>query len=255
MLDIAALNNVETCWYLHLVKTALNVGRDAAENSSGDIGSYLDDSLLVLSICFYRSIRHYYICNILEPKQIVGGAWHSDLTYAFDPVSISGVTVRGTVNHPVKREGCLHRWWNTLKLRKRTYDFLHDLCCVCIRRLLNPEYHAVLPIYRELLNTCSDRQSGMWPKATYPMDLLAYRGANGRFTLYEDEGDSYDSEKGAHETIPITWTEATHTLEIGKGPSHFPGMPKDRIFQIDWVSAGHVPRKGCEDRWTGMIEC
>lgn len=72
-----------------------------------------------------------------------------------------------------------------------------------------------------------------------PMELRVYRGANGKFTLYEDEGDNYDYEKGEYETIPITWNEATHTLEIGQISGNYPGMLKDRTFRIVWVSAGH----------------
>lgn len=72
-----------------------------------------------------------------------------------------------------------------------------------------------------------------------PMELRVYRGANGKFTLYEDEGDNYDYEKGEYATIPISWNEATHTLEIGKRSGNFPGMLKDRTFRIVWVSVGH----------------
>ena len=42
-------------------------------------------------------------------------------------------------------------------------------------------------------------------KPTDPIELRVYRGADGRFTLYEDEGDTYDYEKGQYATIPIIW--------------------------------------------------
>lgn len=72
-----------------------------------------------------------------------------------------------------------------------------------------------------------------------PIELRVYRGANGRFTLYEDEGDNYDYEKGEYATIPISWNEAAHTLEIGKRSGSFPGILKKRTFNIVWVSDGH----------------
>ena len=36
-----------------------------------------------------------------------------------------------------------------------------------------------------------------------PIELRVYRGADGTFPLYEDEGDNYNYEKGGFATIPI----------------------------------------------------
>jgi alpha-D-xyloside xylohydrolase len=69
-----------------------------------------------------------------------------------------------------------------------------------------------------------------------PMELRIYRGANGTFTLYEDEGDNYNYEKGAHATIPISWDESAQSLTIGKRSGKFSGMLKKRTFRIVWVS-------------------
>jgi alpha-D-xyloside xylohydrolase len=72
-----------------------------------------------------------------------------------------------------------------------------------------------------------------------PIELRVYRGADGAFTLYEDEGDNYNYEKGKYATIPITWNESSHTLKIGKRAGKFLGMLKERTFRIVWVSSGH----------------
>jgi len=72
-----------------------------------------------------------------------------------------------------------------------------------------------------------------------PIELRVYRGADGKFTVYEDEGDNYDYEKGKYATIPISWNEAKRTLEIGKRSGGFPGMLKERTFNIVWISDGH----------------
>ncbi len=40
-------------------------------------------------------------------------------------------------------------------------------------------------------------------KPADPIELRVYPGADGRFTLYEDENDGYDYEKGVHATIGI----------------------------------------------------
>lgn len=72
-----------------------------------------------------------------------------------------------------------------------------------------------------------------------PIELRVYRGANGSFTLYEDEGDNYDYETGVYATIPITWNDATQILTIGARQGTFPGMLATRTFNILWVSPGH----------------
>ena len=76
-------------------------------------------------------------------------------------------------------------------------------------------------------------------KPADPIELRIYRGANGKFTLYEDQGDTYDYEKGKYATIPISWDDAKRTLEIGIRTGDFPGMLKERTFNVVWVSENH----------------
>jgi alpha-D-xyloside xylohydrolase len=76
-------------------------------------------------------------------------------------------------------------------------------------------------------------------KPADPIELRVYRGADGQFTLYEDEGDNYNYEKGSYATIPVSWNEAKQTLEIGKRSGEFPGMVKERTFNVVWVSGKH----------------
>ena len=76
-------------------------------------------------------------------------------------------------------------------------------------------------------------------KAADPIELRVYAGADGAFTLYEDEGDSYRYERGVYSTIPLVWTDAAHTLTIGPRTGWFPGMQSSRTFRVVWVRAGH----------------
>ncbi len=76
-------------------------------------------------------------------------------------------------------------------------------------------------------------------KPADPIELRVYPGADGQFTLYEDEGDSYDYEKGVYATIPMQWNEADQALTIGPRQGQFPGMLEERTFHIVWVGAGH----------------
>jgi len=71
------------------------------------------------------------------------------------------------------------------------------------------------------------------------IELRVYPGADGQFTLYEDQNDNYNYEKGVHSIIPIQWNESKKTLTIGKRAGTFPGMLKKRTFHIVWVREGH----------------
>ena len=76
-------------------------------------------------------------------------------------------------------------------------------------------------------------------KPDAPYEIRVYRGASGSFTIYEDEGDNYNYEKGAHASIPLLWDEGKQTLTIGERIGEFHGMARAREFRIGWVSANH----------------
>ena len=72
-----------------------------------------------------------------------------------------------------------------------------------------------------------------------PIELRIYRGADGSFTLYEDEGENLDYRKGAFSTIRFDWNEKDGILTIGRREGGFPGMKTRRTFHIVWVESGH----------------
>ena len=69
-------------------------------------------------------------------------------------------------------------------------------------------------------------------KAWDNLELRLYPGADGTFTLYEDEGDNYNYERGIYSTITFTWKDKAHTLTIGTRQGEYPGMLKTRQFTI-----------------------
>ena len=85
-------------------------------------------------------------------------------------------------------------------------------------------------------------------KPADPIELRVYRGADGEFTLYEDENDGYAYEKGVHATIPISWNDATQTLTIGDRKGAFPGMLQTRMFHVVFVGENHGVGIGPEAR-------
>jgi alpha-D-xyloside xylohydrolase len=77
-----------------------------------------------------------------------------------------------------------------------------------------------------------------------PIELRIYTGASADFTLYEDEGDNYDYERGAYSELPIRWDDKAERLTIGDRRGSFRGMLAHRTFRIVVVRDG---------RGTGML--
>ena len=69
-------------------------------------------------------------------------------------------------------------------------------------------------------------------KAWDNLELRIYPGADGEFTLYEDEGDNYNYEKGQYATITFHWNDRSRTLTIDARKGSYPGMLQQRQFTI-----------------------
>ena len=76
-------------------------------------------------------------------------------------------------------------------------------------------------------------------KPADPLELRIYPGANGQFTLYEDENDNYNYEKGIYATINFHWEDKNNILTIGERDGEFPGMLKERSIQVVIVKEAH----------------
>jgi len=83
------------------------------------------------------------------------------------------------------------------------------------------------------------------------IELRVYRGANGSFTLYEDEGDNYNYESGTYATIPMSYNDATGKITIGARSGSFTGMLTNRVFTVVFVSSGH----GVDEPKTAAPDC
>ena len=76
------------------------------------------------------------------------------------------------------------------------------------------------------------------------LTIRIYPGADAEFTLYEDEFDNYNYEKGAYTTILMKWDDKERTLTINERKGNYKGMLKNRKFNIILVEPG----KGCGDK-------
>ena len=68
------------------------------------------------------------------------------------------------------------------------------------------------------------------------INLYVYAGQNGTFQLYEDEGTNYNYERGKYATIDVTYDDATRTVTFGARKGSFPGMLKNRRFNVVYIT-------------------
>ena len=64
------------------------------------------------------------------------------------------------------------------------------------------------------------------------IDLYIYQGADGSFTLYEDENVNYNYEKGLYSMIEFNYDEDNKLLSIEERRGEFPGMLEERVFNV-----------------------
>src|SRR5436190_4128331 len=79
-------------------------------------------------------------------------------------------------------------------------------------------------------------QQYLGEKDARALTLYVYAGANGQFSLYEDDGLTYGYEKRQFTRIPLAWDEASRTLTVGRRTGAFKGMLTERTFNVILIS-------------------
>jgi alpha-D-xyloside xylohydrolase len=73
-------------------------------------------------------------------------------------------------------------------------------------------------------------------KSDAAVTLNVYTGADGKFSLYEDDGTSRQYLHGQYSRIPLKWNERTKTLTVGaREGSGYAGMQAARTINIRWM--------------------
>jgi alpha-D-xyloside xylohydrolase len=85
------------------------------------------------------------------------------------------------------------------------------------------------------------------------LEIRIYEGANAEFTLYEDENDNYNYEKGLFSEIVFSWDDARKILTIGDRKGSFPGMLAEREFDIVFTGEdlGNAGLQGTAVKYSG----
>jgi len=91
-------------------------------------------------------------------------------------------------------------------------------------------------------------------KAAKNIELRIYPGADGTFKFYEDENDNYNYEKGQYATFTLTWKNAAHQLVISDTKGNFPGMLKNRTFNVVLVNGEHGSGTGITDKADKVVK-
>jgi alpha-D-xyloside xylohydrolase len=73
-------------------------------------------------------------------------------------------------------------------------------------------------------------------KPDAPYEIRIYPGADARFTVYEDDNETYNYEKGQYAAYELTWNDAAKTLTVGDRQGSFPGMTASRTLSIELAS-------------------
>jgi alpha-D-xyloside xylohydrolase len=60
--------------------------------------------------------------------------------------------------------------------------------------------------------------------------VRVYPGANGNFTLFQDDGNTYSYEKGAGSSTRLTWDDAAHQLKHEGAPAW--DRPDDSVVTV-----------------------
>jgi alpha-D-xyloside xylohydrolase len=88
------------------------------------------------------------------------------------------------------------------------------------------------------------------------LEIRVYPGADGSYSLYEDNGKDYSYEQGKFTRIPFAWDDAKGELTIGDRVGEYDGMLKDRTFRVCLMNetnagADNVAKPDAEVKYSG----
>ncbi len=75
-------------------------------------------------------------------------------------------------------------------------------------------------------------------KPDAPITLHVYTGADGKFSLYEDDGVSNAYTRGEFSRIPLSFDNKTGTVTIGARVGQYKGMVAKREFRVHFIKPG-----------------
>lgn len=86
---------------------------------------------------------------------------------------------------------------------------------------------SILPMGNVIQNTNSKQDE---------LEIRIYTGKDAVFTIYNDEGDNYNYEKGKHIEIPMVWNEKNQTLTLEKQKGSYKDQTAQYTMNIVWIT-------------------
>lgn len=204
------------------------------------------------SITYYLRLRYHLMPYIYT---LAGMTWHNDYTI-MRPLIMDFASQRETHDigdqylfgpalmvAPVAEYEAREREVTFPATRGGWYDFYSGIhVSAGDERKMMPAPYERMPLYVKAGSIIPTGPAISSTKAGYPerLTLYVYAGADGTFTLYEDEGTNYNYEQGAYSQIPIHWDDATRTLTLAARKGSFSGMPTTRTIAIVLTDAHHA---------------
>lgn len=204
------------------------------------------------SITYYLRLRYHLMPYIYT---LAGMTWHNDYTI-MRPLIMDFASQRETYDigdqylfgpalmvAPVTEYEAREREVTFPATRGGWYDFYSGIhVSAGGERKMMPAPYERIPLYVKAGSIIPTGPAISSTKAGHPerLTLYVYAGADGTFTLYEDEGTNYNYEQGAYSQIPIHWDDATRTLTLAAREGSFSGMPTTRTIAIVLTDAHHA---------------
>lgn len=69
-------------------------------------------------------------------------------------------------------------------------------------------------------------------KLDAPYEIRIYPGADAKFTIYEDDNETYNYEQGQYAVYELSWNDAAKVLTVGERRGRFPGMTERRTLRV-----------------------
>jgi alpha-glucosidase/alpha-D-xyloside xylohydrolase len=164
------------------------------------------------------------------------------LYYSDDPLAVARgdeyLWGRDILVAPVVEKGATSR---TLYLPRGTwYDFWTRARVEGGREIARPVDLRTMPLYVRagaVIPTGPVKQFTS-EKVDGPLKLSIYPGSDGAFTIYDDDGTSFQFEKGEYAKIRGAWKDSTRelTLSLEKGSKLLPATP--RAIEAQMIGGG-----------------
>ena len=145
--------------------------------------------------------------------------------YMFGPAFlVSPVLTAGAVKWPVYAPATVGGWYNFWTGSRVAPGTTTDIDAPLTQIPVLVRAGSIVPI--------GPVQQYAGEKPPSDLEVRIYPGADGDFSLYEDEGTNYNYEKGLRSTIHFHWNDKRRELSIEQRNGQFSGMLQSRQFKI-----------------------